>query len=437
MQNFSNTSHIKHQPSRVKRALSAHSAIGVFISSILYIICFSGTVSVFKNEIARFEQKNEPRVKSLSAKNTQIAAQNGFNEDPLTKHLYIHMPTKEYDRAIVETDNKEVYVDSFGQLFDEIAHPWSEFLIDLHYYLNLPKTFGMIIVAIFGVFLFSMSITGLLAHPRIFKDAFRFRRSKSKQLMYADLHNRLSVWTSPFYISNALSGAMIGLFTLSVMIIGPLKYNGDYQAVYAPVFGSEPIINETKAPLANIEKSLIYMADNYPNREPMYVILHDPHTEGQYLQIMAEHSERLIYAEKYNFNGNGDFLGTAGSADGAIGQQVADSVYKVHFGQFGGLFVKITYGIFGVALLFIIHAGMKIYFLKRRGKGTATPVFEGAWLGIVWGVPLLFLINFLLANLNSVSSTALQFIFWIGLIIISITCSYISVSKSNHRFKLN
>jgi hypothetical protein len=33
-----------------------------------------------------------------------------------------------------------------------------------------------------------------MAHPRIFKDAFRLRIGGSVRLEQADLHNRLSVW---------------------------------------------------------------------------------------------------------------------------------------------------------------------------------------------------------------------------------------------------
>ena len=406
-----------NKPSLVKRSLSAHSVMGVTISAILYIICLSGTVSVFKNEIARFEQKGEPAVTFLSPSAAQQAAENGLNADSKTKHLFLHMPTKEYDRAIVETDNKETYIDPKGALADGIAHPWSEFLIDLHYYLNLPMSFGMIVVAIFGVFLFAMSISGLLAHPKIFKDAFTFRRSKSPQLMYADLHNRLSVWTAPFHLTNSLTGAMIGLFSLSVVALSPLKYDGNNEAVYAPVFGSEPVVDEAKAPLANIATALAYMAKNHPDKEPMYVIVHDPATKGQYVQIMAEHSRRLIYAEKYNFNGDGEFLSTVGSADGTVGQQVADSVYKIHFGQFGGIAIKLAFSVFGICLLFIINAGMRIYLLKRRNKGRAMSDVEGAWAAVVWGAPALFIITFLMASFVPASHSILLPTFWLGLLV--------------------
>ncbi len=408
------------KPSLVKRALSAHAVMGISISAVLYIICLSGTISVFKEDIHKLEQNGEPRVESLSPQSAQRAAETGFNAEPTSAHLYIQLPSQGHSRALVQTDNQEHYVDREGELSDSIAHPWSAFLIDLHYYLHLPKSFGMIVVAIFGVFLFAMSISGLLAHPNIFKDAFSFRRSKSEQIKKVDLHNRLSVWTAPFHISNSLTGAMIGLAVLSIAALAPMKYGGDQHAVFAPVFGGEPVIDETPAPMAKIDKALRYMAETHPDKPPVYVILHDPKTAGQYLQIMAEHPRRLIYAEKYNFTGDGEFIDTVGSADGTIGQQVADSVYKVHFGQFGGLPVKLAFGIFGICLLYIITSGLRIYFLKRRNKGRAAPTLEGAWKGLIWGAPALLATSFVASLLLPLSTPLLTRLFWIGVVLAAI-----------------
>ena len=121
-------------PTLVRRALSAHSVMGIALSAVLYIICLSGTVSVFKEDIHKLEQRGEPRVEYLSPESAQRAAEAGFNEEPSSAHLYIQMPSGGHSRALVQTDNQERYVDESGALSGSIAHPWSAFLIDLHYY---------------------------------------------------------------------------------------------------------------------------------------------------------------------------------------------------------------------------------------------------------------------------------------------------------------
>jgi uncharacterized iron-regulated membrane protein len=398
----------------VKRALSAHSFLGLAISAILYVVCLSGTISVFKEQLESIEQQGEPVVSVLPLDAMDKAAKAIMAIDPATKHLYIHIPTSENQRALVETDNKEYYLNKAGDLVVEANRPWVSFLIDLHYYLNLPRAFGMYVVSAFGVFLFAMSISGFVAHPNIFKDAFSFRRGRSEQIAKVDLHNRLSVWTAPFHISNSLTGAMIGLATLSALTVGTLKYDGDYAAVFEPVFGAEPAPNLAQAPVANISGALEYMKQNYPDKPPLYVILHDPGTKGQYLQIMALHPKRLIYAEKYNFTGEGVFIDTVSSADGTAGQQVADSVYRIHFGYFGGFPVRIAFGIFGICLLVIISAGMRIYFLKRRARGQGSVALEAAWSGVVWGVPMMVLLCLLVSILWPGSGSALSSVFWLG-----------------------
>lgn len=397
-----------------KKGLQAHSIIGLFISAVLYIICLSGTISLFKDELLLIEQHDEPVVDEMSADAAYRAAENGMLMDPETKHLFLLLPSDENPRAIVETDNLESYLNKDGSISVKAHTPWNEFLIDLHYYLTLPNSFGMLVVAIFGVFLFAMSITGIVAHPKIFKDAFRFRRDRSEQLEKVDLHNRLSVWTAPFHISNSLTGAMIGLATLSALFVGTFKYDGDFEAVFAPVFGAEPEVNFEKAPMARIDKALKYMAVRYPEYPPIYVILHDPGTKGQYLQIMAEHMDRLIYAEKYNFNGDGEFIDTVGSADGTVGQQVADSVYRIHFGYFGGLPVKLAFAVFGICLLVIITSGMKIYFLKQRKKGRDMRWHQAIWSALVYGSPFLLFLLFLVAYFQIALSFAN--VFWLGLL---------------------
>lgn len=405
---------VQSKPSRVKQALSAHSAMGVAISAVLYIICLSGTLSVFKDEISLIEQGGVPVVTALSGEALMTAADEGMLADPETAHLFIHMPTAAKTYALVQTDNTENFITSEGVIAATRHQPWTEFLVALHYYLHLPKSFGMMIVAMFGVFLFAMSISGILAHPKTFKDAFAFRRSKSEQIKQVDLHNRLSVWTMPFHLSNSLTGAMIGLATLSAVAVAAMDYNGDTGAVFGPVFGTEPPVNEASASMARIDLAAAHLTENFKDTRPVYVILHDPKTVGQYLQIMAEHPRRLIYAEKYNYNGDGEFIDTVGSSDGEIGQQVADSVYKIHFGAFGGLPVKLAFGIFGICLLFIIAAGMKIYFIKQAAKGKAVPAIQRAWGAIVWGAPALLAITFLM-TLVGLSMAILQLTFWGGL----------------------
>ncbi|MFK7828682.1 MAG: PepSY-associated TM helix domain-containing protein [Congregibacter sp.] len=401
---------------RVRSAMSAHGIMGVAIAAMLYLVALSGTVSVFKDELEVLEQFDHvPRVDALDDQALIRAAEDALSAETGTAHLLIYLPTIERKVALVATDNAEYYLDASGAVATTKFHPWTDFIIDLHYYLNLPHSFGMIVVATFGVLLFSMSISGVLAHPNIFKDAFTFRIGRSPRLTQTDIHNRLGVWTLPFHVTNSLTGAMIGLASLSALAVASLNYEGDTTAVFAPVFGGEPAVNAEPAGMARFDKALKHLRENYAYTQPVLIVLHDPQTRGQYLQVYAEHPERLIFAEKYNYNGAGEFLGTVGSADGHLGQQVADSVYKVHFGSFGGMPVKIAYVLFGVSLMLIINGGMRVYFFRCVARGRSAGMFLGAWNGLAVGAPILMALGFALSQWISLTQAGYLTIFWCGL----------------------
>ena len=304
-------------------------------------------------------------------------------------------------------------VNAAGELTGEYETPWNEFLIHLHYYLNLPTSFGMIVVAIFGVMLVAMAVSGFLAHPRIFRDAFRLRRRGQPRLVQADLHNRLSVWTAPFTIIVAATGAIIGLFSIVAIVLAQTSFDGDRTALSQAIFGAEHPVDETPADLADVGGALASMDTAAAEANPFLVIVHDPLTAGQHTAIYGEHHDRLIYGETYEFNAAGAFTGTGGYSDGEAGQQIAMSTYYLHFGDFGGLPVKIAYFVFGIALCTIIAAGMNIYFLKRAEAGRAMPGLASAWSALVWGTPALLALT-LLASLFGVQGSWLVALYWAG-----------------------
>lgn len=423
----------KTAPRFVAQALSGHMAIGVAISALLYIICLSGTLLVFNQELQRWEQPGAPEMAALSPDAAQAGARAVLeSESEPSAHLFIRLPDSEFPRAIVSTDSSTIFLDADGSPAGEEAFPWTQFIIDMHYYLHLPATLGLTVVGLLGVMLLAMALTGFFAHPRIFRDAFSFRFFRGR-LTQADLHNRLSVWTAPFHIAVAATGAILGLASIAAFAIAMANFDGDTGAVFEPVFGAEPEPDQAPAQLANISGALDFMEAEHPDLNPTYVILHDPGTAGQFLQVMAEHPDRVIFGEYYNFNADGVFQRTAGMADGEIGQQVAGSLYQVHFGSFGGLPVKLAYVVLGLGLTVIVASGLRIYFMKREERGRPARRLDSAWSATLWGAPAAIAAASLARSFAGLEDDALTAVFW-GIMALTIIAAMIrpdreSVSK--------
>lgn len=398
----------------VQRALSAHAAIGLLASALLYLVCLTGTVVVLYQEWQRVEQQDAPEMARIAPDAVQkavaavLASEKG---KPLTTHLYVHMPVPALPRTTVTTDNQAVHVAADGTIAGPEENAWSEFLLAAHYALNIPGLVGMTIVGVLGVMIVALSLSGVIAHPRIFRDAFRLRARDRNGVGLADWHNRLGVWTLPFALAIAITGAMIALGSLGAYGLAASFYKGDTEAVYAPIFGAEAKPDGAPAPLANVAAPLAWIAAAHPDMRPTYVIVHDPQTRGQHVQIIAEHPRRLIYGESYNFGADGRYHGKAGLSDGHMGQQLAASTYNLHFGNYGGLPVKIAYMLLGLALTVVVATGTSIWLGKRERRGLREPRLRAGWDAVVWGVPLALALSFA-ARMLLGNAAPLAAIFW-------------------------
>lgn len=404
----------KQSAIRVAKAHKAHSLIAVIFGALIYILAVTGTLSVFNHELQRWEQPDAPEIARIDPQAAERAALAVFEaEERKSTHLYINFPQEDLPRTVITTDTQAFFARSDGTIAGAEAFPWTQFLLDLHYYLHLPSTLGLTVVGALGALLVALSFSGLLAHPRIFRDAFRFRRGAGRLTMI-DLHNRLGVWTLPFHFSNALTGAILGLASVLALAIAAAGFEGDTNAVFDPVFGADPEPQEASAPVARIAGPIAFMEREYPRLDLTHFVLHDPGTAGQRSSIIAEHPDRLIFGDYYNFDAAGSYLGNVGISDGTIGQQVTGSVYNVHFGNWGGLPVKLAYLVFGLSLCLVVASGLNIYFGRREANGKPAPRLAGAWQGVVWGAPAM-LAAALAASLLGLPSGVLVGTFWNGL----------------------
>ncbi|HWK40333.1 MAG TPA: PepSY-associated TM helix domain-containing protein [Croceibacterium sp.] len=410
------------RPSTVQRALSAHAAIGLLAGALLYIVCLSGSLLVFYEEWQRVENPDPPQMTEIDPDAVQRGMEAMLAREagkPATTHFFVDLPLEELPTTRVVTDTASFHIDAEGRLAGEEDITWSDFLYALHYTLNIPVAEGLIgitIVGILGMLMLALSISGVIAHPRIFRDAFRLRVRHSGGVALADWHNRLSVWTLPFGLAIALTGAVIGLSSITAYAVAERYYGGDLEALYSTIFAEEGEPDPAPAPLPDIARALRHVRDSFPQVRPTYVIVHEPGTAGQQVQILAEHPRRLIFGEYYLFNAKGDFIGTGGMADGEIGRQAAASNYNLHFGNYGGLPVKLIYFVLGMALTAICATGTFIWLGKRRRRGIDEPRLRAAWHGVVWGAPVALLLT--LGTRGVIGGGApFAAIFWIALAI--------------------
>ena len=367
----------------VKSALAGHSWIGLVAGGLTYLICLSGTLAVFYQELERWEQPSVEERTGYEPAAVEKALENLAARVPeLPEHVYVTLPSPAMPRLIVSTDREGWFVDRDGLLGEAAAHDWTHLLLNLHIYLHLPSTVGLVLVSSLGALLFGLIASGFLAHPSIFKDAFSLRILGSRQLEQTDIHNRLSVWGAPFHVVIALTGAYFGLVSPLLSVVASAYHRGDERAVSASVFGDEPALDQKVAP-PEIARALRNLETVAPQGTPILVTLHGPGTPRQFIEVFATHPGRLIYSENYRFDTRGVYLGKAGFSDGELGRQIVYSSYRAHFGHFGGFPVKVAYAVLGLALTVVSVTGVNIWLARRKARD----YLDDLWAGLVLGRP--------------------------------------------------
>lgn len=368
----------------VRQSLAGHSWLGVMAGALMYLVCLSGTLAVFYEEFERWEQPYAPEFVNYDARGIDETFNDYLESDAeVTPHMYVVLPTDAVPRARIATENDSWFLNPDGTIAAPENNQWTEMLLDLHLYLNLPQSWGMLVVSALGAILVALIVSGLFAHPRIFRDAFSLRSGGSRHLEQADIHNRLSVWGAPFHLMIAITGAWFGLVLPFLALASHSWFDGDRQAAIESVFGAEPELAADPGRV-RIAKALRETGRLAPDAEPLFIVVHDAGEPGQYISVAASQPGRLIYAENYLFDADGQFLRTDGFSDGAAGKQVLYSIYRLHFGHFAGPAVKILYGLLGFALTVVAVTGINVWLARRRRRDYLARL----WAGIVWGAPL-------------------------------------------------
>lgn len=390
----------------VRAMLAGHSALGLAFAALIYLVCFSGSIAVFTQEFERWEQPAGPVLHEVSPQAVDAAVKGAVAKNPKTHDLLVRLPTPDDPRLTVHGEEpggvERTYVaDQAGRLVGEARTPWSDFQVKLHTVLHLPGTWGRFLVGLTGVALLSSLISGVLSHPRVFKDAFAFRWGGSKRLQEADLHNRISVWGLPFHLAVSLTGAFLGLTTIIVGVLALATFKGDTAKAYALFSG--PVIPDDPRPagrVMDIGAGLGTVMARYPDAKPSYIYVEHPGERGQHATINLITEGRLSRGETVVLDGAGKIRGEVGYESGSLGFRILSAMTPLHFGWFGGWPVKVAYFLLGLGLTAVTSSGVAIWLARRRDKGRPAPRWERLWVAFAWSQPLAYALSALVSLLS-------------------------------------
>jgi uncharacterized iron-regulated membrane protein len=127
------------------------------------------------------------------------------------------------------------------------------------------------------------------------------------------------------------------------------------------------------------------------------------------MEFYVQQPGLLAWSENYRFDTSGNYLGTAGYTEGDA-RQVMYSVYRIHFGHFGGFITKLFYVVLGLSLTVVSASGINIWLEKRKYRDALNLI----WPGVVWGMPLALAVASFTQAIFHLHSVA---VFWCGMVV--------------------
>lgn len=376
----------------VKRMLAGHSAFGLVAAALLYSICLTGLVCVFAQELQRWERPDVPELTSVDKERMAdvlaqtVALGNGIGEVRMAMVFGPEPGLPQLRGRVVGDDFERIwaFTPEGGPVF-ELDTPATRFVRDLHGSLH-AGSWGSYLVGLSGIMLLSLVLSGVLSHPRIFRDAFRFRRGGSLRLQEADLHNRLSVWGLPFHIVIGFSGAFLGLASVLGGLIAFVIFAGDMDKAAEALTGEAKTPQTAGAATYRDVPAMMHAVERAAgDSEIRFMLISNPGRAQQRLFIDVVSDRQLASGESYAFDAAGTALGPAGFFDGSIPTQLRAAMVPLHYGNFGGLPVKWLYALLATGLCVIISSGVTVWSARIRDGGRAARRWERTWAAFVWG----------------------------------------------------
>ncbi len=384
-----------------KKYYTVHSWVGAITAILLFIIAYTGAVSVFGRPELKVWANTEIRHGATSdfAAIESLVNQHAQSIDPsYYEHVRVLLPGKRsytslvvvFEKETEDADGKHLHEalwfehhpltleliekkqGDIGEIFSARSKDMADFIIEFHADLHLGSPLGLALTGLLGLTLFLSIITGVVIHRKVAKELFTFRPWRSLRLLFTDTHKVLGVWGLLFHATIAFTGAFLGLATvLLIPAAAYVSFGGDQEKLIETFLPEvSPELSGTNAEmqlakplqaLSNSENGIIVVDANIYGWGDAEALLHVGTLGGNGLGNMT-HEYRAA---------NGKFLGsytTFDRHDGFTGP-ILDAMFPLHFGNFGGLFVKILWFFLGLSTAMLAVTGMMIW-IERRAFGS-------------------------------------------------------------------
>ena len=370
----------------LQRLFTLHSWAGIVTGLLLFIVCFSGAVVVFKNEIdlwanpslARLPRSDKPApldavLAQLHARYPGATVETIALPDAINPSYFAFVRER---GAPASTRTKVALRSDTGAVVGPVDSQLGQYLRMLHVFLFFGPRW---IVGFLGVAMLVLIATGIVIHRKILAELFTLRWGRSFRLVMSDLHKSAGIWGLGFHLLIAATGAWMGLAPLFEQ---GYHYLASPAAMAVPKPARQAEGGERAAPMQSLDALYATAQRAVPGLEARYVSLRRWGTSAAEAGFTGNLQGHLASTARVDINAaTGVPKKVHDPRTAGFWSLVNGLMEPLHFGDFGGLALKWLYFFLGMTPAFLSISGTLIWLDARqqrlREAGAAPPGTEG------------------------------------------------------------
>ena len=382
----------------IKKLFNIHSWVGVITAVLLFIVAFSGAIAVLSRPELKIwanpEIQQAPKIPAQAitelvnqyheqvpapfGENIHVYLPSGHNTHLLTLLFESHHGDDNYDQAVAHVFQfhpntlalQSTYYGPSQTFYAKRKTDAASFIGHFHADLHLGRPIGLILTGVLGLTLLVSTLTGLFIHRQFLRQLFTFRRHKGTSVWVSDGHKVMGIWGSLFHGVIGFTGAFLGLATVILLPAAALVNFGGDQDKLVETFTAipEPVISHQYQPTQ--------LADILADAEQRFadahildatIMAHNDANSEVYLRLLGGES---VASQLLHYHGDGEYIKSMSSFGDIPGVsiKVLELLFPLHFGNFGGIFIKLVWTALGLTTALLPLSGIMMW-LSKRARG--------------------------------------------------------------------
>lgn len=352
-----------------RQFLQLHHQVGSLFGILLFIILLTGTWSLAHENLnlwAQFKPLDRELLplEQLLAKGEYLLGKNGFNS--------VKLPSIDHPIITFCQGMGDCSLQLNAQTGEEITV--REVISPIvHLHKNLFMGFsGRLFISLFGFVFALLLITGIVIHHRKVYQLFRLRFNQGRRLFFFDLHNVIGLWSYPWLVMFALTGALSGLGAFGTLMLAKyVEPDAPVQVMMKLMGQSTPVSSEFIA--SSPSSLLIQLSQEKPDFIPETINWKNRSNTEQQITVSGIHLYLPSTAnfEQLFFSGlDNHWIAEKSSVSQQFWTRAFIAIQPLHYGQYlwagsADFSLSVLHCLMGMMACVLTFSGLVIWVLKK------------------------------------------------------------------------